>query len=109
MPIEVTIVFTEKMEHVTVKEVVNGKLHVVDQAFAKNAEQTLTVDDREGVGLVRITGDEVKGDGTKEPHNRQLELRSGRCDFPHPKTTALAEIRNFPSLDALVTEIKSKL
>ncbi|TCN30181.1 hypothetical protein [Sinorhizobium americanum] len=110
MPIIATIVFTKGMEHVTVKEVVNGKLHVVDQAFGEDARQELTVDDREGVGLVKIWGDEVLSDGSKRPHNRQLELRSGQeYGFPHPKMSALAEIRNFPTLDALVNEIKSRL
>ncbi|MFA1676260.1 hypothetical protein ACDY97_26830 [Rhizobium mongolense] len=110
MPISVTIVFTEQMEHVTVKEVVNGKIHIDDQPFAKNDDEDLTIDDSQGIGRVKISGYEVKGDGTRVPHNKQPELRSGqKYDFPRPKTTALAEIRSFPSLDALVSEIKSRL
>jgi hypothetical protein len=109
MPIKVTIFFTEDMQHVTVKEVVSGEIHIDDETVAKDHKRELIIDDSEGIGRVKISGKKVLADGTEVPYRARPDLRSDEeYRFP-PAMTALAEIRNFPSLDALVTEIKSRL
>ncbi|WP_199739590.1 hypothetical protein [Sinorhizobium meliloti] len=78
MPIRVTIDFTEELDHVTVKEVVSGKIHIDDERIAKGP-RPLTIDDNQGIGRVNISWSKL---GEKESH-RQLELRSGeKYKFP---------------------------